>query len=60
MLVGYSIKLSMVVTLYIYMYTSNKRRDREALGIAEDERDAVEKGMHDMTEIDNKGFRYIL
>ncbi|KAI9641687.1 hypothetical protein NHQ30_009543 [Ciborinia camelliae] len=64
MLVGYSVKLVMVVVLYIYMYMSNKKRDaeQEAIGEAsgEEEREAVEKGMKDMTEIDNRGFRYIL
>jgi alpha-amylase/alpha-mannosidase (GH57 family) len=64
MLVGYSVKLAMVVVLYIFMYMSNKKRDAEqaARGEAseEEEREAVEKGMMDMTEIDNRGFRYIL
>jgi len=64
MLVGYSVKLAMVVVLYIYMFRSNKRRDREQAergeGSGEEEREAVEKGMLDMTEIDNRGFRYIL
>lgn len=63
MLVGYSVKLSMVVVLYIYMYSVNKKRDREAAaqGSTDDEeRAAIERGMHDMTEIDNKGFRYVL
>ncbi|KAM0133428.1 hypothetical protein ACHAP3_005953 [Botrytis cinerea] len=64
MLVGYSVKLAMVVVLYIYMYSSNKKRDaeQEARGEVseEEEREAVEKGMMDMTEIDNRGFRYIL
>lgn len=64
MLVGYCIKLAAVVVLYIYMYMSNKKRDREALAAGalgeEEERAAIEKGMHDMTEIDNKGFRYTL
>ncbi|KAF2807700.1 MFS general substrate transporter [Mytilinidion resinicola] len=64
MLVGYCIKLAMVVVLYIYMYSVNKKRDREgAHGIAlteEQEKEAIELGMHDVTEIDNKGFRYIL
>jgi hypothetical protein len=36
------------------------RRDREKDGIAIDEKEAIELGMHDVTEIDNKGFRYIL
>ncbi|PQE15637.1 MFS transporter protein [Rutstroemia sp. NJR-2017a BBW] len=64
MLVGYSVKLASVVVLYIYMYMSNKRRDREQAergdASEEEEREAVEKGMLDMTEIDNRGFRYIL
>lgn len=64
MLVGYSVKLSMVVVLYVYMWRSNVQRDREqaARGEAseEEEREAIEKGMLDMTEIDNRGFRYIL
>ena len=64
MLVGYSIKLIAVVVLYIYMWKENKARDAEqaARGALsdEEERAAVESGMHDMTEIDNKGFRYIL
>lgn len=64
MLVGYSVKLVMVFVLYAFMYTSNKRRDREQLARGEaseeEERQAIEKGMLDMTEIDNRGFRYIL
>lgn len=64
MLVGYSVKLAMVVVLYIYMYRSNKRRDAEQAARGEvsevEEREAIEKGMLDMTEIDNRGFRYIL
>ena len=64
MLVGYSVKLAMVVVLYIYMYRSNKSRDAEQAMRGtlsdEEEREAIEKGMLDMTEIDNKGFRYIL
>lgn len=64
MLVGYSVKLAMVVVLYIYMYSSNKKRDAEQAVRGEvseeEEREAVEKGMMDMTEIDNRGFRYIL
>ena len=54
----------MVVVLYIYMYRSNKSRDAEQAMRGtlsdEEEREAIEKGMLDMTEIDNKGFRYIL
>lgn len=64
MLVGYSVKLAMVVVLYIYMYRSNKSRDADQATRGElseeEEREAIERGMLDMTEIDNKGFRYIL
>lgn len=65
MLVGYCIKLAMCVLLYIYMYSINKKRDAEAAAagpqlMEKEAKDAVEAGMHDMTEIDNKGFRYIL
>ena len=64
MLVGYIVKLGAVVVLYIYMYMVNKKRDREAReggveGTGE-EKEAIEKGMHDATELDNKGFRYTL
>jgi cbb3-type cytochrome oxidase subunit 3 len=63
MLVGYSVKLAMVVVLYIFMYRSNKARDAEQAARGElseeEEKEAIEKGMLDMTEIDNKGFRYI-
>lgn len=57
MLVGYIVKLLMVVILYIYMYRVNKARD--AAGNTDDT-NAVEAGMHDQTEIDNLGFRYSL
>jgi len=64
MLAGYSIKLSMVILLYIYMYSSNKKRDAEQAARGEiseeEEKEAIERGMMDQTEIDNKGFRYIL
>lgn len=62
MLVGYSVKLAAVLVLYAYMWSENKKRDRESAGLTteEEEREAVERGMHDVTEIDNKGFRYIL
>ncbi|GAB7347008.1 hypothetical protein MBLNU459_g3157t1 [Dothideomycetes sp. NU459] len=64
MLVGYSVKLAMVVVLYVYMWSVNKSRDRAAAeaGVlsSEEERAAIEQGMHDVTELDNKGFRYIL
>ena len=64
MLIGYCIKLLMVLVLYAYMWSENKKRDRaSASGIhltEEEEKAAVEAGMLDVTEIDNKGFRYIL
>lgn len=64
MLVGYSVKLAMVVVLYIYMYQSNRSRDAAQAASGETreqaERKAIEMGMLDATEIDNKGFRYIL
>ena len=78
MLVGYMIKLIAVLVLYAYMYSVNKKRDREAaagvggvgggvvggVGVdgltAEEEKEAIDLGMHDATELDNKGFRYTL
>lgn len=57
MLVGYVVKLLSVITLYVYMWRENKRRD--AAGET-DEKTAVEAGMQDQTELDNKGFRYSL
>ncbi|KAF2137338.1 uncharacterized protein K452DRAFT_111817 [Aplosporella prunicola CBS 121167] len=62
MLVGYVVKLSMVILLYVYMWVVNKRRDREAAGRTPEEleKDAIEAGMRDLTEVENKGFRYIL
>lgn len=64
MLVGYTVKITCVIILYIYMYSVNKRRERAAAAHGalsdEEERAAIERGMHDMTEIDNKGFRYVL
>lgn len=64
MLIGYSVKLVAVLVLFVYMWSVNKKRDREsASGIHltdEEMKEAIEAGMHDVTEIDNKGFRYIL
>lgn len=64
MLIGYSVKLVAVLGLFAYMWSVNKKRDREsASGIQltdEELKQAIEAGMHDVTEIDNKGFRYIL
>jgi len=60
MLVSYIIKLLMVFVLYVHMWMFNRKRDREQALSPVDERDAIELGMHDQTEIDNKGFRYTL
>jgi len=63
MLAGYCVKLAMTMILYIYVYSVNKRRDREiARGqeLSEEEKEAIELGVHDVTKIDNKGFRYII
>ncbi|KAK6442033.1 hypothetical protein LTR95_001745 [Oleoguttula sp. CCFEE 5521] len=64
MLVGYSVKLTAVIVLYIYMWMINKKRDRAAVlegeSSEEIERAAIDRGMHDVTELDNKGFRYVL
>jgi hypothetical protein len=64
MLVGYTVKLLAIVALYAYMWSVNKKRDRDAAsgGAASEseEREGVENGMHDMTELDNKAFRYSL
>lgn len=62
MLVGYSVKLAAVLVLFAYMWSVNKKRDADVasgiVGLTEEE--AVEEGMRDATEIDNRGFRYIL
>jgi len=60
MLAAYSIKLVMVFILYIHMWMFNRKRDREQAATPVDERQAIELGMHDRTEIDNPGFRYTL
>lgn len=63
-MIGYIIKLLAIIVLYIYMYLVNKKRDREAVAAGtvdtDLEKDAIESGMHDITELDNKGFRYTL
>ncbi|RWA05260.1 hypothetical protein EKO27_g9847 [Xylaria grammica] len=57
MLVGYTVKLVSIIVLYIYMWRTNIARD--AAGPI-DEKEAIEAGMHDQTELENKGFRYSL
>lgn len=64
-LIGYSVKTIMVAVLYVFMWHENRKRDREAATngsnlTTEQEKAAIEAGMQDMTEIDNKGFRYVL
>ncbi|GAW22789.1 hypothetical protein ANO14919_123320 [Xylariales sp. No.14919] len=64
-LIGYSAKTLLVVVLYLYMWAVNKKRDREAAisgaGLTdEQEKEAIERGMQDQTELDNPGFRYVL
>ncbi|KAI0976363.1 MFS general substrate transporter [Xylaria arbuscula] len=64
-LIGYSLKTLMVVVLYLYMWAVNKKRDREAVAsdsglTIEQEKEAIERGMQDVTELDNPGFRYVL
>ena len=64
-LIGYCVKTVMITALYIYMWSVNKKRDRDAASLGSEaadleEKEAIERGMHDMTELDNKGFRYVL
>ena len=64
-LIGYSVKTVMVGILYAYMWTVNKKRDREAQAAGPEaqesaEKEAIERGMQDTTELDNPGFRYSL
>ena len=66
MLAGYVVKLVAIVVLYVYMWSINKKRDRDQLTYGHDgeqdqvRREGVEQGMRDMTELDNKAFRYTL
>ena len=64
-LIGYCVKTLTVMILYAYMWSVNKKRDREAATLGTDaaeaeEKEAIERGMQDATELDNKGFRYVL
>ncbi|KAK7956643.1 uncharacterized protein PG986_005865 [Apiospora aurea] len=60
-LTGYSIKTIMVAILYFDMWAVNRKRDREATEAGqlsrEEEKQAIELEMQDVTESDNKGFR---
>ena len=55
----------MVLVLYAYTWTVNKKRGREAAALGAqaveaEKKEAIERGMQDVTELDNKGFRYSL
>lgn len=58
LLVGYSIKLGCHLGLLLYMFLSNKRRDRQ-YG-QQDREKSEQEGMRDKTEFENKDFRYVL
>ncbi|KAL4889366.1 major facilitator superfamily domain-containing protein [Aspergillus ambiguus] len=61
MLVGYVTKLTAAIILYIYMYSMNKRRDRDAIfSNINGDGDGTENGMLDQTDLENKYFRYTL
>ncbi|CAK7226516.1 hypothetical protein SCUCBS95973_006226 [Sporothrix curviconia] len=63
-LVGFTFKTLGGLALYAYMWAVNRQRDRAAAADprtpAERAQSAVEQGMHDVTELDNKDFRYVL
>lgn len=58
LLAGYSIKMGCHVLLLAYMFFMNRRRDR-VYGPAKKEA-SNEAGMRDMTEFENRDFRYVL
>jgi cbb3-type cytochrome oxidase subunit 3 len=65
MLIGFTLKTIFILVLYAYMWAANKKRDNHAAeagsALADEyEREAIERGMLDVTELDNKGFRYVL
>ncbi|KAJ7197770.1 major facilitator superfamily domain-containing protein [Mycena pura] len=66
MMAGYVIKTACHLALALYMWRSNRMRDRAAAAAGEDlpeeerARRAEEEGMRDVTEADNKWFRYVL
>ncbi|KAF9036441.1 MFS general substrate transporter [Hymenopellis radicata] len=66
MLAGYTVKTACHILLGLYMWYENRRRDAlaDASGdhISEEERArlAEEAGMNDVTDFDNKYFRYVL
>ncbi|KAJ6494230.1 MFS general substrate transporter [Mycena sanguinolenta] len=66
MMAGYVVKTVCHLLLGFYMWNSNRLRDRDAISSGENippeerERLAEEEGMKDVTEFDNKWFRYVL
>ncbi|KAJ4368943.1 hypothetical protein N0V83_006025 [Neocucurbitaria cava] len=58
LLVGYAIKFACHLGLLLYMYFSNRRRD-STYGPPNKEA-STEAGMRDLTEFENKDFRYVL
>ncbi|KAJ7181206.1 major facilitator superfamily domain-containing protein [Mycena filopes] len=66
MMAGYVVKTACHLILGVYMWNSNRLRNREAVesgeNVTEEERarHAEEEGMKDVTEFDNKWFRYVL
>lgn len=74
MLGGYCLKEVATIAIYIYMWRENRRRDRATEELVEAgtgktinvgalsnaEREAIERGMRDITDLDNPGFRYVL
>ncbi|KAJ7097131.1 major facilitator superfamily domain-containing protein [Mycena belliarum] len=66
MMSGYVIKTACHLILGYYMWNSNRLRDRDAAAsgenVSEEERArrAEDEGMKDVTEFDNKWFRYVI
>ncbi|KAF7311323.1 MFS general substrate transporter [Mycena kentingensis (nom. inval.)] len=68
MMAGYTVKTGCHIFLALYMWYENRARDRLAaqepkeMRVSEEERVrlAEEEGMRDVTEFDNKWFRYVL
>ncbi|KAJ7073110.1 major facilitator superfamily domain-containing protein [Mycena amicta] len=64
MMAGYVVKTACHLLLAGYMWNENRLRDRDTVIGPEEERErarkAEEEGMRDVTEFDNKWFRYVL
>jgi hypothetical protein len=58
LLVGYSIKMGCHLAMLVYMFLTNRYRDK-TYGPADKEQ-SEEAGMQDQTEFGNKDFRYVL